>query len=152
MTRRTRLPDAFVLGAATSAYQVEGARDEDGKGESIWDRFAHTPGAIADGTNGDVALDQYNRVPEDVALLRGLGLGGYRFSISWPRVIPDASGAVNQRGLDHYRRLVDELLTNGIAPFPTLYHWDLPTWIQDRGGWGDRRVIDELARYTETVI
>ena len=152
MTRRPRFPDAFVLGAATSAYQVEGARDEDGKGESIWDRFAHTPGTIADGSNGDLALDQYHRYPEDVALLRELGLGGYRFSISWPRVVPDASGAVNERGLDHYRRLVDELLAKGLAPFPTLYHWDLPTWIQDRGGWGDRRIIDDLARYTETVV
>ena len=150
--RRTRFPDAFVLGAATSAYQVEGARDEDGKGESIWDRFSHTPGTIADGSNGDVACDQYHRYPDDVALLRDLGLGGYRFSIAWPRVIPDAGGAVNQRGLDHYRRLVDELLAHGIQPFPTLYHWDLPTWVQDRGGWADRRVIDDLARYVDVVV
>jgi beta-glucosidase len=145
-------PRDFVWGAATSAYQVAGAPDADGKGESIWDRFAHTPGTIVDGATGDVACDSYRRYPEDVALLRELGLGGYRFSVSWPRVFPDGSGTVNQRGLDHYRRLVDGLLANGIRPFPTLYHWDLPTWLQDAGGWGDRGIVGPFARYVEMVV
>ncbi len=150
--RRGTFPPGFILGAATSAYQVEGAWQADGKGESIWDRFTHAPGNVVDGSTGDVAADQYHRYPEDVALLRDLGFDAYRFSIAWPRIFPDADGAVNQRGLDHYRRLVDELLENGIQPSPTLYHWDLPTWVQDRGGWADRRVIDAFTRYVETVV
>jgi beta-glucosidase len=152
MVRQGTFPSGFVWGAATSAYQVEGAWQADGKGESIWDRFTHAAGNIVDGSTGDVAVDQYHRYPEDVALLRELGLSGYRFSIAWPRIFPESGGAVNQRGLDYYRRLVDELLANGVEPYPTLYHWDLPTWIQDRGGWGDRQVIGELARYAETVV
>jgi beta-glucosidase len=152
MTRVGRFPDRFTWGAATSSYQVEGAWREDGKGESIWDRFAHTPGTIADGTNGDVACDQYHRVPEDVAILRDLGLRAYRFSVSWPRIVPDASGAINERGLDYYRRLIDELLANGIQPYPTLYHWDLPAWVQDRGGWTDRSVVGPLTDYVDTVV
>ena len=152
MIRLGRFPAGFTWGAATSAYQVEGAPREDGKGESIWDRFAHTPGTIGDGTSGDVTCDQYHRFPEDVGLLRDLGLGAYRFSISWPRVIPDADGRVNERGLDYYRRLVDKLLASGIEPYPTLYHWDLPAWVQDRGGWADRNVIDPFARYVDTVV
>ncbi|MBI3750689.1 MAG: beta-glucosidase [Chloroflexi bacterium] len=150
--RRTRLPAGFVLGAATAAYQVEGAWDEDGKGESIWDRFAHTPGAIADGSTGDVACDEYHRYPEDAALLRELGLGAYRFSVSWPRIVPAADGRVNRAGLDHYDRLVDELLGHGITPYPTLFHWDLPQWVQDAGGWADRSVIGRLAAYADTVV
>jgi beta-glucosidase len=149
--KTTTFPAGFVWGAATSAYQVEGAWDEDGKGESIWDRFAHTPGAIADGTSGDVACDQYHRHPEDVGLLRRLGLGAYRFSVSWARILPDASGRVNQAGLDYYGRLVDELLANGIAPYPTLFHWDLPQWLQDRGGWANREIVGHFARYAELV-
>jgi beta-glucosidase len=152
MTRTGRIPEGFALGAATSAYQVEGASADDGRGESIWDRFARVPGAIADGTNGDVACDQYHRYAGDVALLRDLGLGAYRFSIAWPRILPEPGGRVNERGLDHYRRLVDELLANGVVPYPTLYHWDLPGWLQDRGGWGDRQIIGELARYAEAVV
>ena len=149
--RSTSFPPDFVWGAATAAYQVEGAWDEDGKGESIWDRFAHTPGNIADGATGDVACDQYHRYREDAALLRELGLGAYRFSVSWPRIFPDPSGTVNQAGLDYYRRLVDSLLEHGITPFPTLYHWDLPQWLQDRGGWADRGIIPAFSRYAETV-
>lgn len=152
MIRRARFPVDFVWGAATSAYQVEGAWRADGKGESIWDRFAHTPGNVLDASTGDVACDQYHRYPEDIALLRELGLGAYRFSIAWPRVIPDASGAVNRAGLDHYDRLVDALLANGIRPFPTLFHWDLPQWVQDAGGWSDRAVIGWFSEYADTVV
>lgn len=149
--RTTTFPAGFVWGAATSAYQVEGAWAEDGKGESIWDRFAHTPGTIEDGSSGDVAADQYHRYREDVAIMCDLGLGAYRFSISWPRIFPDASGTVNRAGLDYYDRLVDALLEHGITPFPTLYHWDLPQWLQDRGGWATRAIIPAFSRYAETV-
>ena len=152
MLKPVTFPSGFVWGAATSAYQVEGAWQADGKGESIWDRFTHTPGKIADGSTGDVACDQYHRYPEDVALLRELGLGAYRFSVSWPRVVPAAGGAVARAGLDYYDRLVDELLANGIAPCPTLFHWDLPQWVQDAGGWADRAVIGRFAEYAETVV
>ena len=152
MLKRATFPAGFVWGAATSSYQVEGAADADGKSESIWDRFAHTPGRIADGSTGDVACDQYHRYPEDVALLRELGFGAYRFSLSWPRIIPDAGGAVNRAGLDYYDRLVDELLRNGITPYPTLYHWDLPQWVQDAGGWADRGVIGRFAEYTDVAV
>ena len=149
--RTTTFPASFVWGAATSSYQVEGAWNEDGKGESIWDRFAHTPGRIEDGSSGDVAADQYHRYREDAAIIRDLGLGAYRFSVSWPRIFPDASGAVNRAGLDYYDRLVDALLEHGITPFPTLYHWDLPQWVQDRDGWADRAIIPAFSRYAETV-
>jgi len=152
VAKPARFPAGFIWGAATSAYQVEGARHEDGKGESIWDRFAHTPGAIADGTDGDVACDQYHRYPEDVAILRELGLGAYRFSISWPRVVPATGGAIHRPGLDYYDRLVDELLANGITPYPTLFHWDLPQWAQDAGGWADRAVIGPFAEYADAVV
>jgi beta-glucosidase len=152
MLRRANFPAGFVWGAATSSYQVEGATRVDGKSESIWDRFAHTPGAIVDGSTGDVACDQYHRYPEDVAILRGLGLGAYRFSISWPRIVPAADGAVNRAGLDYYDRLVDELLENGITPFPTLYHWDMPVWVHDAGGWADRAVIGRFADYSDAVV
>jgi beta-glucosidase len=151
MLKKTTFPDGFVWGAATSAYQVEGAWLDDGKGESIWDRFAHTPGRIVDGSTGDVACDQYHRYPEDIALMRELGLGAYRFSIAWPRVIPAASGAVNRAGLDYYDRLVDALLAAGITPYPTLFHWDLPQWVQDSGGWADRAVIGRFAEYADAV-
>ncbi len=152
MLRRASFPAGFVWGAATSAYQVEGAPREDGKGESIWDRFAHTAGAIVDASTGDVACDQFHRHAEDVAILGELGLGGYRFSISWPRVVPAADGTVNRAGLGYYDRLVDELLDNGITPFPTLFHWDLPQWVQDAGGWADRAVIGRFAEYADTVV
>jgi beta-glucosidase len=150
--KRATFPAGFVWGAATSSYQVEGAATEDGKGESIWDRFAHTPGRIADGSTGDVACDQYHRYPEDIAILRELGLGAYRFSISWPRIVPEATGAVNAAGLAHYDRLVDALLGSGITPYPTLFHWDLPQWIQDAGGWADRDVIGRFADYADAVV
>ena len=131
MAERLTFPSDFLWGAATAAYQIEGAWNEDGKGESIWDRFSHTPGKIRDGDTGDVACDHYHRYRDDIALMRQLGLKAYRFSISWPRVIPNGRGAVNPAGLDFYDRLVDELLAANIQPFATLYHWDLPQALQD---------------------
>jgi beta-glucosidase len=129
-------PKDFVWGTATSSYQIEGAVNEDGRGRSIWDTFAHTPGKIEDGSNADRANDHYHRYREDVGLIRDLGARAYRFSIAWPRVFPEGSGAPNPKGLDFYNRLVDELLKNGIEPYATLYHWDLPQALQDRvGGW-----------------
>jgi beta-glucosidase len=140
-------PDGFLWGAASSAYQIEGAVREDGRGASIWDTWAHTPGKIADGSTGDVACDHYHRFRADVELMASLGLRAYRFSVSWPRVIPDGDGAANQRGLDFYDRLVDALLEHGIAPALTLYHWDLPQALQDRGGWANRTTADAFAAY-----
>ena len=128
-------PPNFVWGAATSAYQIEGAWNEEGKGESIWDRFSHTPGRIRDGNTGDVANDHYHRYREDIALMRQLGIKAYRFSIAWPRVLPLGRRAVNPAGLAFYDRLVDAMLEAGIQPYPTLYHWDLPQALQDEGGW-----------------
>lgn len=145
-------PDGFTWGTATASYQVEGAWDEDGKGESIWDRFSHTEGKINTGETGDVACDQYHRYPEDVAIMKQLGMRGYRFSIAWSRIFPDASGTVNQKGVDYYSRLVDELLASGVKPFPTLFHWDLPQWLEDRGGWSNRAIIDDFTRYCEVMV
>jgi beta-glucosidase len=140
-------PKDFAWGAATAAYQIEGAWDADGKGESIWDRFSHTPGKIHAGDTGDVACDHYLRYAEDIALMRQLGLQAYRFSVSWPRVIPAGQGVVNPTGLDFYDRLVDALLAANIQPFITLYHWDLPQALQDRGGWPNRDVCGYFADY-----
>src|SRR6188508_3249327 len=137
-----RLPSDFLWGAATASYQIEGAVHEDGRGESIWDRFSHTPGKVRDGDTGDVACDHYHRMPQDVALMRELGLQAYRFSVAWPRIIPDGTGQVNPAGLDWYERLVDTLLSAGIQPWATLYHWDLPQALQDRGGWASAESVD----------
>src|SRR3990170_5539135 len=145
-------PKGFVWGCATSSYQIEGAWNEDGKGESIWDRFCHTPGHIQNDETGDVACDHYHRYREDVALMKELGLGGYRFSIAWPRIFPRGKGEVNEKGLDFYSRLVDELLRAGITPFPTLYHWDLPQALQDEGGWANRDTAQHFADYCGTVV
>lgn len=150
--KKMTFPAGFSWGTATASYQVEGAWNEDGKGESIWDRFSHTEGRIATGDTGDVACDQYHRYAEDAAIMKQLGLRGYRFSVSWSRIFPDASGKVNQAGLDYYSRLTDELLKNGVMPFPTLYHWDLPQWLQDQGGWANRDIITHFTTYAETVV
>ena len=144
-------PRGFLWGAATASYQIEGAWDEDGKGESIWDRFAHTPGRIRDASSGDVACDHYHRWPEDVALMKSLGLQGYRFSTAWPRILPAGRGPINQPGLDFYNRLVDGLLEAGITPFITLYHWDLPQALQDAGGWPSRDTIEAFVEYADVV-
>jgi beta-glucosidase len=143
-------PD-FRWGAATSAYQIEGAVAEDGRLPSIWDTFCRVPGAIDNGDNGDVACDHYHRWPEDIALMRRLGLDSYRFSIAWPRVLPTGTGKVNAAGLDFYDRLVDGLLAAGITPFATLYHWDLPQALQDRGGWPARDTAYAFAEYAGVV-
>ncbi|QKT06146.1 beta-glucosidase [Gordonia sp. X0973] len=145
------LPDGFRWGVATSAYQIEGAWEEDGKTPSIWDSYAHTPGMIANGDTGDVANDHYHRHSEDVALMRDFGVGAYRFSIAWPRILPGGTGAVNQKGVDFYSRLVDELLDAGIAPYATLYHWDLPQSLQDAGGWQTRDTAEAFAEYAGVV-
>jgi beta-glucosidase len=144
-------PKDFLWGAATSSYQIEGASLEDGRGECIWHRFSHTPGKVANGEHGDVACDHYHRYKDDVALMQQLGLDSYRFSVSWPRVMPQGTGAANQAGLDFYSRLVDELLANDIRPFVTLYHWDLPQALQDKGGWGNRDVVNWFGEYTELM-
>jgi beta-glucosidase len=146
-----RFPPGFLWGAATSAYQIEGAPLADGAGPSIWQRFSHTPGRMTLGHTGDVACDHYHRYAEDVALMRDLGLGAYRFSISWSRVLPAGTGTVNEAGLDFYRRLVDALLAAGIRPMATLYHWDLPAALDDRGGWLNRDVADWFADYAAVV-
>jgi beta-glucosidase len=137
-TDQLRFPDGFLWGAATAAYQIEGAPDADGKGPSIWDTFTHTPGTTHHGDTGDVACDSYNRYAEDIALLKRLGAGAYRLSLSWPRIQPSGRGAPNPKGLDYYRRVLDGLLEAGIAPAVTLYHWDLPQALQEAGGWANR--------------
>ncbi|RFU22169.1 GH1 family beta-glucosidase [Geodermatophilus marinus] len=145
-------PPGFVFGAATAAYQIEGSVDADGRGPSIWDTFSHTPGRTVRGDTGDVATDHYRRYREDVALMADLGLSAYRFSVAWPRVLPTGAGRVEQRGLDFYRRLVDELLAAGVEPWLTLYHWDLPQGLQDRGGWADRDTAERFADYAAVVV
>jgi beta-glucosidase len=142
-----RFPKGFVWGAATAAYQIEGAAGEDGRGPSIWDTFSRTPGKVHAGHTGDVACDHYHRYPDDVRLMGDLGLHAYRFSISWPRIQPDGSGPANPRGLDFYDRLVDELRGGGITPIVTLYHWDLPQALEDRGGWTSRETAERFAEY-----
>ena len=144
-------PQGFVWGAATASYQIEGATGEDGRGMSVWDTFCRTPGKVRGGDTGDVACDAYHRYREDVALMARLSLGAYRFSISWPRVQPGGSGPVNQKGLDYYRALVDELVEHGIAPTATLFHWDLPQELQDAGGWASRDTAARFAEYAGIV-
>jgi beta-glucosidase len=146
MDSKTEFPKGFYWGVATSAYQIEGAANEDGKGKSIWDTYAHTPGKIKDGSTG-VANDHYHRYKEDVKLMKDLGATAYRFSISWPRIFPEVTGQPNAGGLDFYNRLVDELVSAGIAPFPSLYHWDLPQALQDKGGWQNRDTTKAFADY-----
>ena len=142
-----RFPAEFLWGASTSSYQIEGAVGEDGRGRSIWDVFSHTPGKVHAGDTGDIACDSYHRMDEDLRLLKELGIGAYRFSIAWPRVQPDGAGAVNQPGLDYYRRLVERLRSAGIVPVATLYHWELPQALEDRGGWATRATAERFAEY-----
>ncbi|MET7967473.1 GH1 family beta-glucosidase [Micromonospora sp. NPDC005305] len=144
-------PPGFLWGAATAAYQIEGAATEGGRGPSIWDTFSHTEGRTVAGHTGDVACDHYHRMPDDVRLMADLGLKSYRFSVSWPRVQPGGAGAVNPEGMDFYRRLVDELLGHGIQPWLTLYHWDLPQPLEDAGGWPARDTAARFADYAQLV-
>jgi beta-galactosidase len=144
-------PPSFVWGAATAAYQIEGAVAEDGRGESIWDRFCATPGKVRNGDTGAVACGFYHRYRDDVALMRELGLRAFRFSVAWPRILPDGRGTVNEAGLDFYDRLVDELLANGIEPFLTLYHSDLPVALEDAGGWPERSTAEAFCELAEAV-
>ncbi|HEX4935321.1 MAG TPA: family 1 glycosylhydrolase, partial [Gemmatimonadaceae bacterium] len=146
-----RFPRHFLWGVSTSAYQIEGSLEADGRGRSIWETFAQRPGAIERGETAAVACDHYNRLDEDLELLRRLGVEGYRFSIAWPRIQPQGRGAVNRAGLDFYERLVDGLLARGIRPFPTLYHWDLPQALEDAGGWASRDTADRFVEYARHV-
>ena len=148
----TTFPTSFLWGAATSAYQIEGSPLADGAGPSIWHRFVRTPGLTRDGDTGDVACDHYRRMADDVALMKRLGLKAYRFSIAWARILPEGRGAVNERGLAFYERLVDTLLENGIEPMATLFHWDLPAALDDRGGWLNPEVADWFADYASVLF
>lgn len=150
-TAPAAFPPGFLWGVATSAYQIEGAVDRDGRGVSIWDTFSRTPGKVALGHTGDVAADHYARYEQDVALMSELGMGGYRFSVAWPRIQPDGRGPAEQRGLDFYSRLVDSLLGSGIQPALTLYHWDLPQALEDKGGWRNRDTALRFAEYAHLV-
>jgi beta-glucosidase len=144
-------PKDFAWGVSTAAYQIEGAIAEDGKGRSVWDDFAHTPGVIADSLTGDVACDHYRRYKEDVALMRQMEIKNYRMSTAWTRIIPAGAGAVNEKGLAFYDRLVDELLSNGVTPWITLFHWDLPSALQTKGGFANRETIDRYVEYADVV-
>ena len=145
-------PKDFLWGAATSSYQIEGAANEDGRGPSIWDTFCKTPGKVAKGDTGDVANDHYHRYPEDIAIMKDLGLQGYRFSFAWPRMFPKGDGVREERGFDFYDRLIDGLLEAGIEPLATLYHWDLPQALQDKGGWVNRDIVHHFADYSTAVV
>jgi beta-glucosidase len=149
---RVHFPVGFRWGAATASYQIEGGWNEGGKGPSIWDEFSHTPGKIRTGDTGDRACDSYHRWKDDVALCRAMSLNSYRFSIAWPRIQPEGSGKPNATGLDYYGRLADALLEAGIRPFPTLYHWDLPLAIHERGGWPERDTAARFAEYAQAVV
>ena len=144
-------PKDFLWGTATASYQIEGAANEDGKGKSIWDTFSHTPGKIKNNENGDVATDHYHRYKEDISLMNDIKLNAYRFSIAWTRIFPNGKGKVNQKGIDFYSKLIDELLANNIKPFITLYHWDLPQALQDKGGWANRDITKIFADYSEVI-
>jgi len=151
MTKALTFPSDFLWGTATSAYQIEGAWNVDGKGESIWDRFSHTPGRIERGDTGDTACDYYHRWPDDLDLMKWLGVQTYRFSLAWTRLLPNGRGTVNQPGVDFYNRIIDALLEANIQPFVTLYHWDLPQTLQDEGGWTNRDTAEAFAAYTDVA-
>ena len=144
-------PAGFLWGTGTAAYQIEGAGDLDGRGQSIWDRFCATPGKVRNGESGAVACDFYHRYREDIALLRELGATSFRLSVAWPRILPEGRGRVNQAGLDFYDRVIDELLASEIEPLVTLYHWDLPVALEDAGGWPERSTVDAFCEYAEVV-
>jgi beta-glucosidase len=150
--RKTDFPSDFVWGTATAAYQIEGAVDEGGRGTSIWDSFSRTPGAIADSTTGDIAVDHYHRYREDIGLMKELGTDAYRFSIAWPRIQPSGRGAVNREGVDFYRRVAEGLLEEGITPWATLYHWDLPQELEDADGWMNADTADRFAEYAGATV
>ncbi|HTG71488.1 MAG TPA: GH1 family beta-glucosidase [Candidatus Udaeobacter sp.] len=147
-----QFPENFIWGVSTSAYQIEGALSKDGRGPSIWDALAAVPGRIYNGDDASVACDSYHRYEEDISLMKELGVKAYRFSVSWPRIYPQGSGGVNQQGLDHYKRLVAKLLENGIEPFCTLYHWELPQALQEKGGWENRETIQAFVQFAETMF
>ncbi|KAH9708069.1 Beta-glucosidase 40 [Citrus sinensis] len=150
---RASFPKGFVFGTASSAFQYEGAVKEDGRGPTVWDTFSHTFGKILDNSNADVAVDQYHRYPEDVQLMKDMGMDAYRFSIAWSRIFPNGTGQINQAGVDHYNKLIDALLAKGIEPYVTLYHWDLPQALDDKyKGWLDRQIINDFATYAETCF
>ena len=151
VVKKNLFPKDFIWGTATASYQIEGAWNEDGKGESIWDRFSHTAGKITNGDTGDVACDHYHLWRNDLGIMQELGLKNYRFSISWPRVLPNGSGKVNQAGLDFYSNLVDGMLEKGIQPFITLYHWDLPQVLQEAGGWPGRIIVERYVEYVDVI-
>ncbi|SDZ24507.1 beta-glucosidase [Evansella caseinilytica] len=147
-----QFPKEMKWGTATASYQIEGAADKDGRGPSIWDTFSKTPGKVVNGDNGDIACDSYHRYEEDIAIMKDLGITTYRFSFAWPRVIPNGTGDVNQAGLDFYHQFVDKLIENGIEPMATLYHWDLPQALQDKGGWDNRDTIADFVKYAELMF
>lgn len=157
IVKNFRLPDDnllaefgndFIWGTATAAYQIEGAWDKDGKGPSIWDTFSHIPGNIKDGSNGDVACDFYNKYTEDIDRMADMGLKAFRFSLSWPRILPEGSGRVNEKGIEFYNKVINRCLEKGIEPWVTLYHWDLPQALEDKGGWANRRIVEWFCEYT----
>ena len=152
MSKTFRFPDGFLWGCATSAYQIEGSPLADGAGPSIWHRFSHTPGMTLNGETGDVACDHYHRMKDDVRLMAGLGLRAYRFSIGWARVLPHGTGRINEKGLGFYDRLVDALLAHGISPMATLYHWDLPEALDNRGGWLNPDIAEWFVDYARCVL
>jgi beta-glucosidase len=152
MTETFQFPDGFLWGCATAAYQIEGSPLADGAGPSFWQRFSHTPGMTHNGDTGDVACDHYRRMEEDVRLMAGLGLNAYRFSIGWARVMPRGTGGINEKGLDFYDRLVDALIEHGITPMATLYHWDLPEALDNRGGWLNPSIADWFAEYARVCF
>ena len=147
-----KFPEKFIWGAATSSYQIEGAWNEDGKGPSVWDVMAHTPGMIKNNETGDVACDHYHRFREDAAIMKEIGLKGYRFSINWPRIFPSGEGKINKKGIEFYNNLIDELLKNGIDPMVTLYHWELPQALMDKGGWLNRETTDRFAEFSRVCF
>ena len=150
--KKSDFPENFIWGTATAAYQIEGAWNKDGKGESIWDRFCHQEGNILNGDTGDVACDHYHRWEEDLNLLKEYGITNYRFSISWTRIFPEGTGDINQAGVDFYNNLINGMIARGITPWVTMYHWDLPQALQDEGGWTNRECVEWFKNYAETLV